>query len=218
MIAHTATTPSVHLFMAAEISLKLGRLEDAGFLFYAAQLRSLFDQQRFPAVGQGSESPWVLLGALSQQVGAVVNPALNGEPKSFKAVVERMRAWDVQTAEGYDPGWKYASPKPAAEARALGERLKQDYLELAEGFATLLNTPEYFRAYKTLQDFNQGPFQEMQKPERIAEKEKAEMRLREIEAKMGIPGVFYRKPTAAPPSDGRSSKSTRFPRPSWTRF
>ena len=51
VIAHTATTPSFQMFVAAAIALPLGRLEDAAFLFYAAQLRARFDQERFPPVG-----------------------------------------------------------------------------------------------------------------------------------------------------------------------
>lgn len=206
VIGHTGTTPSHLMFLAAAVALQLDRLEDSGFLFYAAQLRSRFDQERFPPIDKGGDAPQVALAALNFQIGAAINPALMGVPKSFRAVVDRLRPWDVHGASNYDPGWKYANPKPAAEAHALGEKMKQESLESAEGIATLLNTPEYFKAFKTVQDYNLGSPEEPERPETVAKVENARKQLREIEERMGIPGLFYRKPgVAAAPAAGEPS-------------
>lgn len=198
VLGHTGATPSHLMFMAAAVALRLDRLEDSGFLFYAAQLRSRFDQERFPPIEKEGDAPQGALAALNFQIGAAINPALMGVPKSFRAVVDRLRAWEVHTASNYDPGWKYAEPKPAAEAHALGERMKQESLESAEGIATLLNTPEYFKAFKTVQDYNLGSPEVPERPETVAQVENARKQLREIEERMRIPGLFYRKPEAAP--------------------
>jgi hypothetical protein len=56
------------MYVATARSLDLGRLEDAGFLYYAAQLRARFDLKRFPPVDKGGDSPGVALAAVSHQV------------------------------------------------------------------------------------------------------------------------------------------------------
>src|SRR5258708_18495485 len=79
VLAHPGATSSVYLLLAASRGLELGHLEDAGFLFYAAQLRSRFDLKVFPPVGTGGDSPGVALAALNQEIGTAVNPALMRE-------------------------------------------------------------------------------------------------------------------------------------------
>lgn len=229
VLAHPADTQAATLYVAAARSLELGRLEDAGFLYYAGQLRTRFDLKRFPPVGQGGDSPGVALGALSQQVGSVVNPAVMREPRVFKAVIDKVRALDLETPPGYDPGWEFAGTPAPAEARALSASVKQEYLKPAEGLVTLLNTPEYFDAWKVVQDANLAPFDGKPHPERAAAVEQATRRLRGLEERMGIEGLFYRKnppppPIAAPeaparaPGGGRQQaiaqlKARGYPRP-----
>jgi len=211
VLTHATAAPAPLMYLAAARSLDLGRLGDAGFLYYAAQLRARFDLKRFPPVDKGGDSPAVALSALSYQVGSAVNPAVMREPVVFKTVIEKVRAWDVTPPPGYDPGWTYATPSPPADARALAASVKADYLRPAEGLVTLLNTPEYFTAWKTVQDANFAPFDGKPHPERAAARETAEKRLREIEQRLGIEGLFYRKnapppatlpamPAAAPPT------------------
>jgi TonB family protein len=198
VLAHTGSTPSVYLFLASAAALQHGRTEDAGFLLYAAQLRSRLDLDRYPPVGKGGDSPGVLIGALSTQVGQAVNPAIMRDPKVYQGVVDRLRAWSPETAKGYDPGWDFGRAQPAAPARVAAEKMKREYLEPAEGMARLLNTPEYFEAFKVLQDFNLDAAGDGPKPEQIAQARQAEERMRTIEQKLGIPGLFYRRPGASP--------------------
>ena len=198
VLAHATSAPSMVMYLAAARSLDLGRLEDAGFLYYAAQVRARFDLKRFPPVDKGGDSPGVALAALSHEVGSTVNPAVMRAPAVFKAVIDKVHAWDVSPPPGYDPGWKFAAAPTPAEARALAASVKEDYLRPADGLVTLLNTPEYFEAWKTVQDANLAPFDGKPHPERDAAREKGQKRLLEIEQRMGIEGLFYRK-NAPPP-------------------
>jgi hypothetical protein len=193
VLAHMAGAQAAPLYVAAVRSVELGRLEDAGFLYYAGQLRTRLDLKRFPPVHEGGDSPGVALAALSQQVGSVVNPAVMREPRVFKAVIDRVRAFDLETPPGYDPGWEFAGAPAPAEARALSASVKQEYLKPAEGMVTLLNTPEYFEAWKVVQDANFAPYDGKPHPERVAAVEKATLQLRAIEERMEIEGLFYRK-------------------------
>jgi hypothetical protein len=108
-VAHVAAAPSALMFIAAARSLDLGRLQDAGFLFYAAELRSHSDLQRFPPVGKGGEGPGVAIAAAHQAVGSAVIPALMREPKVLNAVLDRLRSFDLGTPAGSTPG---RGPRP----------------------------------------------------------------------------------------------------------
>ena len=206
VLARTAPVVSVDLFLASAVAHQLGRVEDAGFLLYAAQMRARLDLDRFPPKGQGGDSPATLIGALSMQVGQAVNPVLMRDPKAFGQAVARLRAWDAVAPAGYDPGWEYGKAKPAAQAAAAAEKLKRETLQPAENMVRLLDTPEYFEAFKTLQDFNLDPSAAKPTPDRIAAARKAEQTMAAIEKRLGIPGLYSApaaspaRPAAAPPA------------------
>ena len=198
ILARPASSPSVDMFLASAVALQLGRVEDAGFLLYAAQVRARVDLDRFPPKGQGGDSPGVLIGALSMQVGQAVNPALMRDPKAFASAIARLRAWDAVAPDPYDPGWEHAKAKPLAQARASAETMKGDALQPAENMVRLLGTPEYFEAFKVLQDFNLNPSTGQPPPDRIASARKAEQTMAAIEQRLGIPGLFSAQ--GVPPS------------------
>ena len=142
------------LYFAAGVAFREKRLEDAGFLFYAAQLRRRFDNALFPPVGTGGDDPMVALAALQQKIGAELNRAVMSEPKVFAKALTRVKSWQPKVAANYKPGWDYSkktSEKQAVEATADGRR---DFIDHMEGFCTLLQDAEYFAAFRTGQDYN----------------------------------------------------------------
>src|SRR5437868_4715222 len=70
---------SIVLYFGANVAFKEKRLEDSAFLFYAGQLRVRFDAECFPPKGKGGDSPLVAFGAVSQQLGSQINPAVMAE-------------------------------------------------------------------------------------------------------------------------------------------
>ena len=202
---------SVELFQASAVAYQLGRIEDSGFLLYAAQLRARVDLDRFPPKGEGGDSPAALIGALSMQIGQAVNPALMRDPRLFGSALTRLRAWDPVAPAPYDPGWEHGPEKPAAEAKADAERLKRGMLGPAQDMARLLETPEYFEAFRALQDFNLDTTGEAKKPERIAAARAAERTMAEIEKRLGLAGLYTRAvPSGAPAREaGREAATPR---------
>jgi hypothetical protein len=59
--------------------------------------------------------------------------------------------------------------------------------------SALLNNAEYFQAFLVVQNFNFSSYKEQQIPELIEKKDQAEKRLRVIEERMGIEGMYFRK-------------------------
>lgn len=190
-LANTARTPSIWLLRAAAVAQQTGRLEDAAFLYYAGYLRSRLDLERFRPVGEGGNSPAAAIATVRYQVGAAVNPAIMLQPPLFKAAVERLDKWSMATADDYSPGWEHAAPMTTAEARRAAERFKREYVDGLRGVATLLNDPEYFAAFKVVQAHGAASPEERQRPERAAEREAAERRMRAIEEKLDIEGMYH---------------------------
>jgi TonB family protein len=190
VLARPAAVASVELFLASAVAYQLGRIEDAGFLLYAAQLRARLDLGRFPPKDQGGDSPEVLIGTLSMQIGQAVNPALMRSPDAFEQVVARLRAWDAAGPAGYDPGWEHGPAKSPAQVSALLAELKRETLEPAENMVRLLRTPEYFEAFKTLQDFNLDASGQPPAPEKLAAARRAEQTMAAIEKRLNIPGLY----------------------------
>jgi TonB family protein len=113
--------------------------------------------------------------------------------------------------EGYDPGWDHGPPKPTEEAKATAERLKREMLQPAEGMARLLGTPEYFEAFKTLQDASGDAGPHAKTPERVAAAKKAERKMAEIEKRLGIPGLYTR--VVAPGATPRPTRAATMTEP-----
>jgi hypothetical protein len=192
ILARAQEAPAMHLFIASAVALQTKALEDAAYLFYAAQMRTRYDLTRFPPKGTGADSPGVALGAMSQQLGAEINPAVMREPATFAKVVTRVQAWKPSVPSGYSPGWEYTAVREADAQRQFTEH-REGFTRQMGGLSTLLNDSEYFRAFKVLQDYNFSPYDEQQKPARLSEKKSAEAKMLEIETARGIEGIFYRK-------------------------
>lgn len=110
---------AVQLILAATSSHGAGDIEEAGFLFYAAQIRYKIDKEVYPPIGKGGNSPGVLVGALASSAKQVILPALNGDPTASANVIKRLTKWTPKFIEEYDPGWKYKERLNDKESQAI---------------------------------------------------------------------------------------------------
>jgi len=95
------------LLIAAGAASGSGEIEDAGFLFYAAQARYQIDKQVYPPVGKGGGGPGALKAALSFSIGQAIVPAVTGDPTAYANVIARLSKWSPKFETDYDPGWEY---------------------------------------------------------------------------------------------------------------
>jgi hypothetical protein len=159
--ADTSMLSPMYLLMASNTALRMKRVEDAAFLFYAAQIRVRFDFDRYEISARpDGNNAATYLGFLMQTTGQGVNPAIQSQPKQFAAVIQRIESWEaVPSANAYYPEFEEAKgfKVPREKWPALGESIKSEFLEIfGRRHARLLNDPEYFAAFKVVQDINLG--------------------------------------------------------------
>ena len=179
--------PAMVLFMAAAEAFEKERLEDSGFLFYAAQLRRRFDEKCFTAIGQGGNSPHLALAAMSQQLGYTINPAVMSEPKVFAKVIERLKVWTPKASKDHDPGYSFSDRLTEEAAHKAAEPHRADFLRGMSDMVTLLNDDEYFAASNVLRAYNLGPRDERPTKE---EYDEATATMRRVEEAKGLRGFF----------------------------
>ncbi len=191
IVTHADETSSVFMFLAAGRAFKLQYIEDAGFLFYAGQMRSNIDLQRFPPTGKGGNSPNVALDAIKQTLGSVINPMVFRLPDVYSKIIDRLELWEPVTKQNYDPGWKHKGRNDKYNEHKVIKNIKSEYLNHARGISKLLHTPEYFEAFKVVQDYNFGEGEFRKDIDNKNAKEKAEATLQDIEEKLNIHGFYF---------------------------
>jgi TonB family protein len=160
-VADNALASPLYLYLAANTAMRLDRIDDAAFLFYAAQLRRAFDFQRYDMArmpeGQGIAT---YFGFLNETTGMSINPAIMRRPPQFAAVVAKLEKWDlVPSPKAYYP--EFAEAKgfkvPAAEWPALARQIKQGFMEqFGKRMVTVLSDKAYFDAFLFVQQVNLG--------------------------------------------------------------
>jgi hypothetical protein len=176
----------VMLHASAMVALTEKRLEGSGFLFYAGQLRARFERECFPPKGKGGENPYVGITALSQQVGAVVNPLVMDDAKLYAKVIDRVKQFVPKAGEDYNPGYEYAPRKTEQDAHAAVKAKREEFIRGLSDLGALLEDPQYMAAARTIRAYNHagkspGPTN--------AEVEAAAATLTRIEKEKGVAGL-----------------------------
>ena len=174
------------LYVSAGAALREKRLEDSAFLFYAARLRSQFDRECFTAVGEGGDSPFVLYGALAQEIGQQVNPAIMAQPEVFAKVIDRLKKWEPKAPDTYDPSYEFSERLSEGAALEKTAASRKKYIDGLADLSTLLQVPEYFAAFQVMQAYNLGPLKDRPTDEKYAEAVDA---IKRIEKEKGIEAI-----------------------------
>jgi hypothetical protein len=179
---------AVILYAAGGLAFREKRLEDAGFLFYVAQLRRRYDNALFPPRGTGGNSPMLALGAMNQELGAVINPAMMAEPKVYAKALDRVKSWKPNVLPNYDPGWEYSKKGSQKQVEEAFAETRKDFMEHMNGLCTLLLDDAYFRAFKTAQDYNLKMNNDTNRPSKEMN-DAAIHTMQRIEKEKGIEGI-----------------------------
>ena len=215
-VADSSMASPMFLYYAANTAFRLGRIEDAAFLFYAAQLRRAVDFRRYNISPEpdGSNAVTYLM-FLNETTGMLINPAIMRQPAQFSSVIARLEKWEiVPAAQAHYP--EFAEAKgfklPAVQWPELARTTKQGFMEaFGKPMATLLNDKEYFEAFVFVQKVNLGEIKESK--ETLERYKKMEDLMEVIEGR--LLGGSKREPpaTAAPPDRPEPAQSSPPPAP-----
>ena len=165
IVADPSMVSPMYLFLAPTTAFNLSRLEDAAFLFYAAQLRAAFDFSRFDINGTpDGNNAATYLGFQRRTIGNSVSPAIMLKPVAFATVVDRLDRWTlVPSPQAYYP--EFADAKgfktPAEKWPSMAATLKGRFMtEFGRRQARLLKDDQYFAAFQFVQAMNQGLLQD----------------------------------------------------------
>lgn len=192
ILQHQKEIPSTHLIFASAQALQLNKLEVAGYLYYAGQLRAKFDLRRFPSIQKSGHSPHITLINVLREVGSLVNPEVFNNPKVFSQIVVNLAKFPITTNAGYDPGWDYTHEQPIDRQQQILQEISNTDIKQLAGFSQLLNNQEYFKAFRSLQELNMLSEENKLLEIYIARKQKTENKMFEIEKSKNIVGQFYK--------------------------
>lgn len=178
------------LMLTSGTAYQNGKKEDAAFLFYAGQIRFKSDMKNYTPKGKGGNSPAALLGAMSYQLGSVINPEIMREPVLYANVVKRLTNWDPQYSKDYSPGWEYESKPNKEDAYLSITKVKNERIEQMSDISLLLNDKEYFESFLVLQDYNMNMFKYIDDQDMTLKKEKAEAKMESIEKSKKLNGFI----------------------------
>ncbi|MGJ8653426.1 MAG: hypothetical protein ACSHX8_09150 [Opitutaceae bacterium] len=179
---------AISLFMASGAALQNEDFTNSAYLFYVAKFRAQFDKEVFPPVGTGGDSPMILFGALSSQLGSSINPEIMRRPENFLVSLRLAKEWDPKITDDYNPGWEYSEKKSIDGASRKLNEAKKEFDQGMSGLAVLLSSSDYFEAFRIVQDYNMK-FDDT-RPSKAAYDEAVAL-MTGIEKSKGIRGMFY---------------------------
>lgn len=151
VLARTDTAETTALLLAANSALKLKRIDDAGFLYNAAQVRHTQDLARFPPLD--AERPWLQrIDALRVDTGKQVSSALLDTPKAYGRVAKRLASWRCETRQDYLPAWRSRHQRAAGDCQALS----RERASALQDIATLMDIPSYAEAARLARYYLNG--------------------------------------------------------------
>lgn len=153
-VADNSKSDSTYLYIAANTAYRIGDIKDAGFLFYAAQLRKQFDIKRYGLGKSNGNNIQTYWGFLNETTGQLVNSAVVKNFEIFAEAVDMINRWQVIPSDDAfypaDEYGKYVLSRPTWEATA--EAIKQDF---KVEFVDVINS--WFKTQPALSPANQPP-------------------------------------------------------------
>lgn len=135
------------LFLGAASCFEDDRNEDGTFLLLAGQERSVADMSVLePSGDEAMMAAAELYGFIFYQAGGLGPTALYREEGFSDELVARLRDWQPQLSDDYDPGWQVRSnPRVEIYQTVISEE-KEQRITTIERQATLLSNDEYYAA------------------------------------------------------------------------
>lgn len=189
VLEDTQVVDSTSLLFASSVAIQKDENTNAAYLFYIAKFRAQFDKAMFPPTGTGGNTPMILFGALTNQLGSLINPVIMRLPDQFAKSIALTSEWKPLVPEGYDPGWEHHGMTSVDTAMEQFQSAHESFNVGMGNIAKLLQMPPYFDAFLIVQDYNLS--WDEGKPSKD-EFDNAEKTMMEIEQSEKIEGMYWK--------------------------
>lgn len=158
-VADNSKADATCLYIASGTALRLNRPADAGFLFYAAQLRKHLDYMRFGLGKANGNNVQTYLSYLNETEGVPVNGIVLRDPAALARAIEMVQKWNpVPAADALYPKEYYGTPVlPKERWQAIADSDKQSFMdEFARNALKMSKDPKAAEAMDFIKEYAAG--------------------------------------------------------------
>lgn len=186
ILAQPAERTSLEMLVGAARAVQLGRIEDAGVLYYGGQMRARFELDAFRAEQQGPSSPAAAVSRLSHELGRAIHPAVLDDPERLQAVVARLEDWPVRPPAGYEPAWPVTSEALPEAAARMAREIRTTRLGVLQDYLLAVRDAAWRSALADIRAYN-GLSRERRETEHARERlADAQQRIERAEDRLGV--------------------------------
>lgn len=157
------------------------RIEDAAFLYYAADIRWAYENVLFPPTDTFNPALYKMARETNHELIAI---PLAARANVLSKVIARLEKWQPALTDSYRPDWPSETKGDLLAARAAASAQRAAYIDLLRGYSTLAQDPVYLA---TAEQLSKG----LEKHKTIFFDERYEYldTLKKIETEKGIKGI-----------------------------
>ncbi len=199
-IRNATKTPWLALIDDAKRAFYAKMIVEGCFLFQAARLRYLIEQQVYPR--EVADQTRALAKPIIDGLTTLANAAVCRDRGSHWKLLQLIAAWNPVFPDDYGPGWADSPPRSNEKPSKVAKQIKHAFLNGQRSLATLLQDEEYAGSVRKVHDMELPNWQlsvlepHDYMPARLTNEELATLlkRGREIELESGVKdGLLSRK-------------------------
>ena len=158
MVRESVKLETPLLYIAAQTALELNMVVEAGFFFFAGQLRAAFDRQRFAFHPKDPRKIVHDTYRLSQLTSRLVSPKVTADFEIFKSVMNKLHRWPIAPLDdSFYPGEKYGPTKiPKDRWGEVIKAVSHKFTAYAIHHLRILHNPHGKAAYSFTLAYNSG--------------------------------------------------------------
>lgn len=200
---------TLDLLSMSRFAFDESRIDDAGFYYYTAKIRSHLDRALLPPVASATAGVQRIHRANLYDLSAYIEPALTRKPEALQTVIRRLQSFAPQFND-YDPGWEVdmdAVVRPSEMRDAQVQVVINAVIDPLQAESRLLQDPDYVALTRKLQNY-EAPKAVLQRVDGNTEAwqgaegnwdaiERVRQQLKSVETRAGIDLAAIRETTRA---------------------
>lgn len=154
LVLETATRqPAIVLREACRVAIEKDRVEDAAFLYYAAEIRDVSDQIRFPPASHDADGPFTNAGVSGDVLGRTIEKLISRTPSAYISLADRIRTWSPASSPDYTPQYEFMEHVVTQDDLDMIKMFEVERRQFLYSLASLMENSDYRAAFRIRQAF-----------------------------------------------------------------